>query len=1005
MALTFDSGQQTAIDAEGQTVVWLFHVQQTDLTNYYWSTRYYDGTGILLDEYDEAILDENDATILSGVTYSSKVGSVRDSFAGVKINRLKSERGVTAGMSLKFTAHNASDTLSASDFDNAKVVLRELINDEVIRVLTFVVKTCEPGPQKLRFTCVDYIQKYLDGDYPNSRLVRDIFPEDISDLNDNVCVPLGFGTAYLPIRSDYISADTKRYYILGQTSTVGDFSVSEVRSPRMFSKTGTVYTSGSYTFNKYIKADADATDWLVLEPIILDSDNDDAADAAGFWVSGQHFLDMPCKYQQTTPNLAGMTSPEEVIEYILEDFGIPSAMLDTGGGSTFESAGTTFVSRGITWNGGWWYKQPRRKVLAQLLNMCNATLICAEKIELHVLSNTSVDVKAGQANVTTAYIAKAQNRDVSPSSFQYRTLTNISQHDSGVVGYAPNSDAQDRLLTITVPTTTTKATPSGEILELPLIGDSQVAQKLGTLYYGKKLLPVGRITFRGNSALSRFQPNDFLTTSGTGYGGTKTVMVDSLQINKNGSIDFSCIEFSATMSDYDWGDLAPGAVTHNADSATVPMSVSTFGPDVSGGIDPLYVDNIYEKTASNGIVIDGMTVKDGGTQMVYRASWTMALVSDQIFNTRVSGDTNPRFYMTVPGKMFFGGGSAPADVSLYRSAADTLALAAGDTFTADAAEIDSITLGTGGAADEISTDDTLAGDSDTVLVSESGVKGYVDTHIADTTTHGTTGDIVGTTDAQTLTNKTLTSPTINSSAIGSAVLDEDNMASNSDTKLATQQSIKAYVDTLGGGYLDISTYDPATISEQLVGLAAAQTLTNKTLTSPVLNTGLSGTAFLDEDTLSSDSATKAASQQSIKAYVDNGTWVSESTWTPVINTTNDDAVVTHNVQQGQYAKFGNIVIFQGMVSLSAITTAGTGGIKISGLPHSVKNVASGYWPLSLTWSNLDLTKTVAMILAVANTSYMQIYEGGDNTARSLLTQPNALTASTAFRIAGVYITE
>ena len=35
-----------------------------------------------------------------------------------------------------------------------------------------------------------------------------------------------------------------------------------------------------------------------------------------------------------------------------------------------------------------------------------------------------------------------------------------------------------------------------------------------------------------------------------------------------------------------------------------------------------------------------------------------------------------------------------------------------------------------------------------------------------------------------------------------------------------------------------------------------------------MNTGLSGTAFLDEDTLSSDSATKAASQQSIKAYVD-----------------------------------------------------------------------------------------------------------------------------------------
>ena len=59
----------------------------------------------------------------------------------------------------------------------------------------------------------------------------------------------------------------------------------------------------------------------------------------------------------------------------------------------------------------------------------------------------------------------------------------------------------------------------------------------------------------------------------------------------------------------------------------------------------------------------------------------------------------------------------------------------------------------------------------------------------------------------------------------------------------------------------------------LVLLAASQTLTNKTLTSPVLtspvlNIGLSGSAFLDEDDMASNSATKVASQQSIKAYVD-----------------------------------------------------------------------------------------------------------------------------------------
>ena len=51
------------------------------------------------------------------------------------------------------------------------------------------------------------------------------------------------------------------------------------------------------------------------------------------------------------------------------------------------------------------------------------------------------------------------------------------------------------------------------------------------------------------------------------------------------------------------------------------------------------------------------------------------------------------------------------------------------------------------------------------------------------------------TGSETLTNKTLTSPVLNTGASGTAIKDEDNMASNSATHLATQQSIKAYVDS------------------------------------------------------------------------------------------------------------------------------------------------------------------------------------------------------------------
>ena len=131
------------------------------------------------------------------------------------------------------------------------------------------------------------------------------------------------------------------------------------------------------------------------------------------------------------------------------------------------------------------------------------------------------------------------------------------------------------------------------------------------------------------------------------------------------------------------------------------------------------------------------------------------------------------------------------------------------------------------------------------------------------------------------------------------VLDEDNMSTDSATALATQQSIKAYVDAQvtasdldfqgdSGGALSIdldsetltvaggtgidtsgsSNTLTVAIDSTVATLTGSQVLTNKTLTSPVLNTAVSGTAILDEDDLSSDSATQLATQQSIKAYVD-----------------------------------------------------------------------------------------------------------------------------------------
>lgn len=83
-------------------------------------------------------------------------------------------------------------------------------------------------------------------------------------------------------------------------------------------------------------------------------------------------------------------------------------------------------------------------------------------------------------------------------------------------------------------------------------------------------------------------------------------------------------------------------------------------------------------------------------------------------------------------------------------------------------------------------------------------------------------------------------------------------------------------------------------TDTIVGRATTDTLTNKTLTSAVLNTGVSGTAVLDEDNMASNSATQLATQQSIKAYIDNevaGAGVSQATQSAIEAETNEDTYI------------------------------------------------------------------------------------------------------------------
>ena len=123
------------------------------------------------------------------------------------------------------------------------------------------------------------------------------------------------------------------------------------------------------------------------------------------------------------------------------------------------------------------------------------------------------------------------------------------------------------------------------------------------------------------------------------------------------------------------------------------------------------------------------------------------------------------------------------------------------------------------------------------------------------------------------------------------------MASNSDTSLATQQSIKAYVDTqitaqdldvagdsgTGAVDLDSQSLTIAGTANEIETSASGQTITvglpnDVTVGAALTVTGalkigasatVGVTTVLDEDNMASNSATALVTQQSVKAYVDS----------------------------------------------------------------------------------------------------------------------------------------
>ena len=460
------------------------------------------------------------------------------------------------------------------------------------------------------------------------------------------------------------------------------------------------------------------------------------------------------------------------------------------------------------------------------------------------LANSSVTLGSSSVSLGATITSITNMTSVRSDAFLGGTLT-LDSAGSAIIFEGSTADAHETTLVVTDPTsdrTITFPDNSGTVLTTgSSIQNSNLANSSFTIGSTVVSLGGGATQFHGFSSLQS-------TTLVSGaVDGANSITLASGNITFEGSTA-DANEIILTAADASGSDKTitlPNATGTVALLSTLSIA-SGSGLTYNSGTGEFSTNAIPNSQLANSSVTVGSTgVALGGsaTTIAGLSSITSSAVvtNDNGFRVRDNSDNTKQLAFECSG--------------ISTSTTRTLTVPDANGTIATQAYVNS----------QISAEDldvqTDSGNIDVDLNSEAliltGGTGIDTSATGTTATFAIDSTVVTKTGSATLTNKTLTSPVLNGTISGTSIKDEDNMSSDSASHLATQQSIKAYVDT-----------EIAGVPQGDVTLNGSQTLTNKTLTSPVLNSTISGTSIKDEDNMASDSASHLATQQSIKAYVD-----------------------------------------------------------------------------------------------------------------------------------------